>query len=163
MNYDMMWDIFDVFSKIRMAFFRSLIESLHKNDGTLKNEFSSRKSFSFKPTATNLIEKTIRDLKSVPNDKGYMLIATAPRSEGAAIIDPLQHEVISSSLSIKTGFELDSFKIEKYKVFVTFSKFLLEHHSQISKFLLNRCGCLCLIIRNEKSHIKNVCKIKTLK
>lgn len=102
MNYDIMWDIFDVFSKIRMAFFRSLIESLHKNDGTLKNEFSSRKSFSFKSTATNLIETTIRDLKSVPNDKGYMLIAAAPRSEGAAIIDLLQREVINS-LSLKTG------------------------------------------------------------
>lgn len=83
-----------------MAFFRSLMESLHMNDGALKDEFSSRKSLSFKPTATNLIENTIRELKSVPNDKGYMLIAVAPRSEGAAVIDLLQREVISASLSI---------------------------------------------------------------
>ncbi|XP_011867237.1 PREDICTED: uncharacterized protein LOC105561666 isoform X2 [Vollenhovia emeryi] len=92
MNYDVAWDIFDVFSKIRMAFFRSLFESLHRNDGAFQNEFSSRKSFSFKSAATNLIENTIRELKSVPNEKGYMLIAAAPKSEGAAVIDLLQRE-----------------------------------------------------------------------
>ncbi|TGZ54118.1 Alpha-tocopherol transfer protein-like protein [Temnothorax longispinosus] len=89
MNHDVIWDIFDVFSKIRMAFFRSLIESLHRNDGTFKNDI---KSFSVKPTATSLIGNTIRELKSVPNDNGYMLIAAAPRSEGAAVIDLLQRE-----------------------------------------------------------------------
>jgi len=66
MNYDVTWDIFDVFSKIRMAFFRSLLESLHRNGDTFKNEFSSQ---------------------------GYMLIATVPKNEGASAVELLQHEV----------------------------------------------------------------------
>lgn len=98
MNYDVPWDIFDVLSKIRMAFFRPLLELLHSNDGMFKDDFLSIKSFSFKSPATNLIENTIRELKSVSNNninnKGYMLIAAVPKSEAAAVIDLLQHEVI---------------------------------------------------------------------
>lgn len=94
MNYDVTWDFFDVLSKIRMALFHSLIELLHRNDGGFKDDFLSRKSFSFKSSTANLIENTIRELKSVSNNKGYMLIAAAPKSEAAAVIDLLQHEVI---------------------------------------------------------------------
>lgn len=101
MNYDVTWDIFDVLSKIRMAFFHSLIELLHRNDNTFKDDFLSRKSFSFKSPATNLIENTIRKLKSVSNNKGYMLIAAVPKSEAVAVIDFLQHEVICILLSIQ--------------------------------------------------------------
>ncbi|KYQ52829.1 hypothetical protein ALC60_08024, partial [Trachymyrmex zeteki] len=102
-NYDTTWDIFDVLSKIRMAFFRSLLESLHKNDGVFKNEFLSRKQSFLQPTATNLIEKTIRELKSIPNDKGYMLIAAVPRSEEAAAVDLLQREAsLKNTLLIVT-------------------------------------------------------------
>ncbi|XP_011632709.2 uncharacterized protein LOC105424269 [Pogonomyrmex barbatus] len=90
-NYDVTWNIFDVFSKIRMAFFRSLLESLRRNDGTLEDEFSLHKPFSLRPTVINLIGNTIRELKSIP--KGYMLIAVVPRSEGAAAIDLVQREV----------------------------------------------------------------------
>jgi len=59
-----------------------------------KNEFSSRKQSFLQSTAINLIDKTIRELKSIPNDKGYMLVAVVPRSEGAAAVDLLQREVI---------------------------------------------------------------------
>ncbi|KYN35701.1 Alpha-tocopherol transfer protein-like protein [Trachymyrmex septentrionalis] len=92
LNYDTTWDIFDILSKIRMAFFRSLLESLHKNDGVSKNEFSSRKQSFLQSTPINLIEKTIRELKSISNDKGYMLVAVVPRSEGAAAVDLFQRE-----------------------------------------------------------------------
>ncbi|XP_018359632.1 PREDICTED: uncharacterized protein LOC108758906 isoform X2 [Trachymyrmex cornetzi] len=104
MNYDTTWDIFYILSKIRMAFFRSLLESLHKNDdGVFKNEFSSRKQSFLQSTAINLIEKTIRELKSVPNDKGYMLVAVVPRSEGAAAVDLLQRETsLKNTLLIVT-------------------------------------------------------------
>lgn len=94
MNYDGAWDIFDVFSKIRTAFFRSLLESLSRNDGTSEDEFSPRRPFPLKPTVTNLIGNTIRELKSIPNDKGYMLIAVAPGNERASAVDLLQREVI---------------------------------------------------------------------
>jgi len=97
MNYDVTWDIFDVFSKIRMAFFRSLLESLHRNGDTFKNELSSRKPLSFEPSdqvsVTSLIKNTIRELKSIPTNKGYMLIAAVPKNEGVAAIELLQHEV----------------------------------------------------------------------
>ncbi|KYN01698.1 hypothetical protein ALC62_07527 [Cyphomyrmex costatus] len=108
MNYDTTWDIFDVLSKIRMAFFRSLLESLHKNDGVVKNEFPSRKQFFLQPTATNLIEKTIKEMKSMPNDKGYMLIAAVPGSEGAAAVDLLQREAsLKNTLLIVTQICID--------------------------------------------------------
>jgi len=94
MNYDVTWNIFDMFSNIRMAFFRSLLESLHRNGDTFKNELSSRKPLSFEPTVTSLIRNTIRELKSIPTNKGYMLIAAVPKSEGVAAIELLQHEVI---------------------------------------------------------------------
>jgi len=94
MNYDVTWDIFDMFSKIRMAFFRSLLESLHRNGDTFKNEFSSHKPSSFEPTVTSLIRNTIRELKSIPNNKGYMLIVTVPKSEGVDAVELLQHEVM---------------------------------------------------------------------
>ncbi|XP_028047483.2 uncharacterized protein LOC105831207 [Monomorium pharaonis] len=89
---DAAWNMFDLFSKIRMAFFRSLFELLRRNGEMFKDELLPHKPFALTP-ATNLIEKTFRDLKSVPNDKGYMLIASVPRSEGAAAIDLLEREV----------------------------------------------------------------------
>nr|XP_012224556.1 PREDICTED: uncharacterized protein LOC105673479 [Linepithema humile] len=86
------WDLFDVFSKIRMAFFRSLLESLGRNDRASENGFSSRKLFSLKPTVANLIGNIIKKLKSIPNNKGYILIATVPRNEQAAVVDLVQNE-----------------------------------------------------------------------
>ncbi|XP_029666417.1 uncharacterized protein LOC115237484 [Formica exsecta] len=92
MNYDSTWDVFDVFSKIRMAIFQSLLESLSRNRVTSEDDFSLHRSFPIKPTVTNLIENTIKKLKSVPNHNGYMLVAVVPRSEGAAIVDLMQRE-----------------------------------------------------------------------
>lgn len=93
-GYDGAWDIFDVFSKIGMAFFRSLLESLGRNDGAYEDEFLSRGMYPLKPTATDSIGGTIKELKSIPTDRGYMLIAVAPRSELANAVDLLQREVI---------------------------------------------------------------------
>lgn len=92
-NYSM-WDIFEVLSKIRMAFFRSLLESLGRRERASEIGFSSRKLFSFKPTVSNLIGNVIKKLKSMPNNKGYMLIATVSGNELAAAVDLVQNEVI---------------------------------------------------------------------
>lgn len=78
-----------------MAFFRSLFESLGRNDRAYENKFSPHKLFSIKPTVTNLIGNIIKKLKSVQNNKGYMLIAIVPRSELDAAIDLVQKEVIN--------------------------------------------------------------------
>jgi len=93
-NLDVTWDIFDVFSKIRMAFIRSLLESLGRNNNASEEEVSSRRPFPAKLSVINLIENSIKELKSFPNDKGYMLIATVPNSERIVVIDLLQREVI---------------------------------------------------------------------
>ncbi|XP_050459014.1 uncharacterized protein LOC126855426 [Cataglyphis hispanica] len=93
MNHDSMWNVFDVFSKIGIAIFRSLLESLSRNHGTFEDDFSLHRSFPLKPIVTNLIENTIKKLKSIPNHNGYMLIAIVPKSEQAAIIDLMQHEI----------------------------------------------------------------------
>lgn len=100
MNHDSMWNIFDVFSKIGIAIFRSLIESLSRNHGTFEDDFSLHRSFPPKPIVTNLIENTIKKLKSISNHNGYMLIAIVPKSERAVIIDLMQREVILVLLNI---------------------------------------------------------------
>lgn len=99
MNYGNTWDVFDMFSKIRMAIFRSLLELLERNRDTSQDDFSLHRSFPLKPTLTNLIEKTIKKLKSISNNNGYMLVAIVPRSEQAVIVD-LIHEVILVLLNI---------------------------------------------------------------
>ncbi|XP_025269754.1 uncharacterized protein LOC105249694 [Camponotus floridanus] len=93
-NYGSTWDVFDMFSKIRMAIFRSLLELLERNRDTSQDDFSLHRSFPPKPTITNLIEKTIKKLKSISNNNGYMLVAIVPRSEQAVIVDLIQREVI---------------------------------------------------------------------
>lgn len=94
-NYDGMWNIFDVISKIRMAFFRTFLESLRKIDDTSVDE--SHGAF-LKPDFVTLLETTLSRLKSIPNGKGYVLIAEAPRNETAAAIDLLQRQVIIVAL-----------------------------------------------------------------
>lgn len=92
-NYDGAWDIFDVLSKIRMAFFRSLLESLGRKDGTLEDKSSPHTPFLLKPTAVNLIRSIIRELKFISKHESYMLIAVVPRNEQVAVINLVQREV----------------------------------------------------------------------
>lgn len=94
MNYSNAWDVFDVFSKIRMAIFRSLLELLGRNRDTSQDDFPLHRSFPLKPTITNLIENTIKKLKSISNNNGYMLVAVVPRNEQVGIVDLMQREVI---------------------------------------------------------------------
>lgn len=103
------WNVFDVFSKIRMAFFRSLLETLSRNDGAFENEFSPRRLYHFRPTVTNFIESTMREIKSATNDKGYVLVAVVPRSERVVAVDLLQREVIALIQRLITENERKSF------------------------------------------------------
>lgn len=77
-----------------MAFFRSLLESLGRKNRTFDDKFSPRRPFSLEPTVTNMIGNTIRELKFISKDKGYVLIAVVPRSERIAAVNLLQREVI---------------------------------------------------------------------
>lgn len=100
-SFDDTWDVFDVLSKIRMTFFRFLLEMLSRNNSAAsEDEFSLHRPFAARPSAITLIESTIKQFKSFPNDKGYMLIASVPSSERAVVIDLLQREVIIALLSV---------------------------------------------------------------
>ncbi|CAL1683286.1 unnamed protein product [Lasius platythorax] len=94
MNYNDTWDVFDMFSKISVAIFRSLLESLGRNGGSSEDDFSLHRSFPLKkePTVTNLIENTIKNLKSISNNNGYILIAIVPRNEGVLAVDLVTRE-----------------------------------------------------------------------
>lgn len=100
MNYDGTWDVFDMFSKISTTIFRSLLESLSKNHNASEDDFSLHKSFPLKPTVTNLIENTIKNLKSISNNNGYMLIAIVPGNEGIIAVDLVTREVIICFINI---------------------------------------------------------------
>lgn len=76
-----------------MAFFRSLIESLGRN--VYEDEFVPRNGlYPLKPTVTDSIGSTIKELRSIATGKGYVLIAVVPRSELINAVDLLQREVI---------------------------------------------------------------------
>lgn len=76
-----------------MAFFRSLLESLNRKEGTFEDKFLPRKPF--EPTiVTNMIGKILKEFKFTSRDKGYVLIAVVPKNERVAAVDLLQREVI---------------------------------------------------------------------
>lgn len=106
MSYNDTWDVFDMFSKISVAIFRSLLESLGRNGGSSEDDFSLPRSFPLKkePTVTNLIENTIKNLRSISNNNGYILIAIVPRNEGVLAVDFVTREVILVSLNIIINF-----------------------------------------------------------
>lgn len=73
-----------------MAMFRSLLESLGGNIGTPDESINpSRK---LRPLPANLAD-VITELKSLSNEKGFILVATAPGSELNPILELLQREV----------------------------------------------------------------------
>ncbi|XP_072748887.1 uncharacterized protein [Anoplolepis gracilipes] len=86
------WDVFDVFSRIRMAIFRSLLELFSRNRDISEDDFLLHQSFPLKPTVTNLIKNMIEKLKSVSNNNGYMLVAVVPGNEQTVIVDLVQRE-----------------------------------------------------------------------
>ncbi|XP_043264974.1 uncharacterized protein LOC122404802 isoform X2 [Colletes gigas] len=94
---DPTWNAFDVFSRIRIALFRSMLESL---GGTADETIiPSRRSH---PLPSNLGD-VVTELKSLPNEKGFILVAAAPATELNSAFELLQRELSQDTLLVVTG------------------------------------------------------------
>lgn len=93
-GYDGMWDVFDMFSRIRIAFFRILLDSLGNLSGP-EDEFPGRRELVAQPSVVELVSDAVKRVKSVSNEKGFMLIATAPLNEMSDVVNVIQREVNS--------------------------------------------------------------------
>ncbi|XP_046142159.1 uncharacterized protein LOC114880608 [Osmia bicornis bicornis] len=94
-----MWNVFDMFSKIRLALFRSLLESLGGNIATPDESISSYNPYIRRATLANIIGK----LKSVESEKGFVLAVTVPANELNSVMELLQREVSEETLLVVTG------------------------------------------------------------
>ncbi|XP_048505355.1 uncharacterized protein LOC105684538 [Athalia rosae] len=92
-SYDGMWDVFDMFSRIRMAFFRTLLDSLDGNRGAQDDEFAPRRPSPPQSNLVDLVSDTVKELKSASNEKGYMLVAAAPGNDLSSTVDLLNREI----------------------------------------------------------------------
>ncbi|KAG6804100.1 hypothetical protein HZU73_00814 [Apis mellifera caucasica] len=91
------WNVFDMFSKIRMVLFRSLLESLG-NVGASEEPIPSRRAHFLRSNLMDMVE----ELKSVENEKGFILVASVPASEVNSALENLQREA-QDTLVIVTG------------------------------------------------------------
>ncbi|XP_033218255.1 uncharacterized protein LOC117173723 [Belonocnema kinseyi] len=89
---EQMWDVFNTFSKIRVAFFRNLLESFHKNAINTEDKFSTKKT-TLESSLVELIRDTVEKLKSISNDKGFIMVAVAPGNKISPAIEILQTEI----------------------------------------------------------------------
>ncbi|XP_046819698.1 uncharacterized protein LOC124424535 [Vespa crabro] len=116
-SYGDIWDVFDFFSKIRIAFFRAMIDCLNgpSTNGT-DDELIFQESSHLRTSYIDLVDGTIKNLKIISDDKGYMLVLVIPENELASVIDLLRHEISpSDTLVIVT--ELCSEDIKRVSFF----------------------------------------------
>ncbi|KZC10617.1 Alpha-tocopherol transfer protein-like [Dufourea novaeangliae] len=96
---DPTWNVFDVFYKIRMAMIRSMFESLAGNASSSEEPAAISRSH---PLPSNLAD-TINELKSIQNEKGFVLVAAAPANELNSVMETLQREVRQDTLVVVAG------------------------------------------------------------
>ncbi|XP_024939691.1 uncharacterized protein LOC107266554 isoform X2 [Cephus cinctus] len=113
-SFDGMWDVFDMFSRIRLAFFRTLLDSLSSNWPGAEDEFSPRRPFPLQANLVDLLGDTIKELKSVSSDKGFILVAAAPGNEISGAVDLLQREITKDTLLIVVGMCTGNEKLVPY-------------------------------------------------
>ncbi|KAF7396430.1 hypothetical protein HZH66_007292 [Vespula vulgaris] len=116
-SYGDIWDVFDLFTKIRIAFFRAMIDCLNgpPTNGT-DDELSFQESSHLQTSYVDLVDGTIKNLKIISGDKGYMLVLVIPENELISLIDLLHHEISpSDTLVIVT--ELCSKDIKRVSFF----------------------------------------------
>ncbi|XP_076483086.1 uncharacterized protein LOC117161586 [Bombus vancouverensis nearcticus] len=93
------WNVFDMFSKIRLVLFRSLLESLGRNVAASEDPISSRKSHLLRSNFVDMVE----ELKSVENEKGFILVASLSASELDSALEFLQREASQDTLLVVIG------------------------------------------------------------
>ncbi|XP_076287578.1 uncharacterized protein LOC143212553 [Lasioglossum baleicum] len=96
---DPAWNIFDMFSRVRMALFRSLLDALGKNVADSEEPIPFGR---FHPSSSNL-EDIVRELKSIQNRKGFVLVAATPASELNSAMATLQRELTQDVLVVVAG------------------------------------------------------------
>lgn len=83
------WNVFDMFSKIRLVLFRSLLESLGRSVSPSVDAAPSRKSHLLRSNLLDMLE----ELRSVENEKGFVLVASVLATEIDSPVEFLQREV----------------------------------------------------------------------
>ena len=77
------WNVFDAFCRIRVALFRSLVESL---GGAVADEPTpSHRSH----VVSSNLAAIVSELKSIRTDKGFVMVAMSPASEAASAVELL--------------------------------------------------------------------------
>ncbi|XP_026674680.1 uncharacterized protein LOC108631429 [Ceratina calcarata] len=87
------WNVFDVFSKIRLVLFRSLLESLGGNAAS---------EDSIQPRRSNLLDM-VEELRSIGNEKGFIFVSSVSGNELDSALDLLRREVSQDTLVVVTG------------------------------------------------------------
>ncbi|XP_043267130.1 uncharacterized protein [Venturia canescens] len=93
-GFDGMSNILDMLSRIRVAFFRILLESLGNMTAT-EDELNGKRSLPLEASFVEILTDAIREFKMMRNNNGFVLVAAAPRNEWSHAIDVLQHEILT--------------------------------------------------------------------
>ncbi|XP_076643619.1 uncharacterized protein LOC143353918 isoform X1 [Halictus rubicundus] len=96
---DPAWNVFDMFSRVRMALFRSLLEALGRNVADSEAPIPFGRSH---PSSSNFAA-IVSELKSIQNQKGFVLVAATPSSELSSAMATLQREVSQDVLVVVAG------------------------------------------------------------
>ncbi|XP_078049878.1 uncharacterized protein LOC144476617 isoform X2 [Augochlora pura] len=104
---DPAWNVFNMFSRIRTALFRSLLESLGRNVASTEESNPYGRSH---PLWSNLAD-IVNELKSIQNQNGFILVAATPASELNSALAILQPEMSQDMLMVVAGLCSDDAKL----------------------------------------------------
>ncbi|KAK2580105.1 hypothetical protein KPH14_012383 [Odynerus spinipes] len=118
-NYDDMWDVLDMFTKIKIAFFRAMIDSLSDpSNGTMDDELSFEELSRSRIVFVNLVDDALKKLERASSDEGYLLVLVVSENELDPVIDLLHHQIsLSDTLLIVT--EICSKETSRVSFFAT--------------------------------------------
>ncbi|KAI4477204.1 hypothetical protein M0804_013025 [Polistes exclamans] len=155
------WDVFDLFTKIKTALFRAMIDSLNGSTNKMDDEFSFQESSSLPTNYIDLVDGTMKNLKIVSGDKGYMLALVIPGNELTSVMD-LLHYQISPSDTLVVVTELCSKDIKHASYFAngpeasTLDRIrTIKELADIIKSLLSR-SCQKQDCRNANQHFHDI-------
>ncbi|XP_043494533.1 uncharacterized protein LOC122519256 [Polistes fuscatus] len=160
-NNGNIWDVFDLFSKIKTALFRAMIDSLNGSTNKMDDEFSFQESSSLPTNYIDLVDGTMKNLKILSGVKGYMLVLVIPGNELTSVMD-LLHYQISPSDTLVVVTELCSKDIKHAPFFAdgpeasTLDRIrTIKELADIIKSLLSR-SCQKQDCRNANQHFHDI-------
>lgn len=114
-GFDGMWNVLDMLSRIRIAFFRILLESLGNMAGT-EDDLNGKRALPLQPSFIEMITDAIREFKLVQNDNGFILVVAAPENAWSDAIEVLQREVVDHEFSFNFSRLVHEKKVALIKV-----------------------------------------------